>query len=186
MSLAIRRISIAALPMLMLGACNRESAAPPEANQAASAEVAGRIVPAALTKADGTPAGSVSVEDTANGVNVTIAASGLPQGVHGIHLHAAGKCEGPKFQSAGAHWNPTSRKHGRDNPQGAHLGDLANLEVGADGKGGSTFLIAATRTALADADGTALAIHAEVDDYKTDPSGNSGDRIACAVISPPK
>ena len=118
---------------------------------------------------------------------MSIAAIGLPPGVHGVHLHAVGKCDGPKFKSAGPHWNPTSRKHGRDNPEGWHLGDLTSIEIGADGSGHSSFSIEAARltdgpNALLDADGASLVIHANPDDYKTDPSGNSGDRIACGVI----
>ena len=122
---------------------------------------------------------------------MTVTASGMPAGTHGIHLHEKGLCEGPKFESAGAHWNPAAKKHGRDNPEGAHLGDLANLEVGADGAASANFTVAGAMMAsgakmLADADGTALVVHAKPDDYKTDPSGNSGDRIACAVVAAPK
>jgi Cu-Zn family superoxide dismutase len=130
--------------------------------------------------------GSASLASDPNGVTVTIDASGLPQGMHGLHLHEKGLCEGPKFESAGAHWNPAGKKHGRDNPQGAHLGDLANLEIGADGKGTAKFLIAGATmegaNGIADADGTSLVVHAKADDYKTDPSGDSGDRIACTVL----
>jgi Cu-Zn family superoxide dismutase len=117
--------------------------------------------------------------------------SGMYQGSHGIHLHETGRCDGPKFASAGAHWNPDARKHGRDNPAGAHLGDLPNLDVSATGAATATFsmpgaLRASGTPMLADADGTALVIHAKADDYRTDPSGASGDRIACAVLAPPK
>jgi Cu-Zn family superoxide dismutase len=175
-----------ALPALALVACNQEPTAPSDTNEAASTPVAATSPPVNLLKADGAPGGSVTLEDSASGVGVTIAAAGLSPGLHGIHLHAVGKCEGPKFESAGAHWNPTGRQHGRDNPAGAHLGDLDNIEIGADGGGNSALSIEATQMAIADADGTSLVIHAQADDYKTDPSGNSGDRIACAVISPPK
>ena len=77
---------------------------------------------------DGAALGSVAVSDGAGGATMTVTASGMPAGTHGIHLHEKGLCEGPKFESAGAHWNPAAKKHGRDNPDGAHLGDLANLE----------------------------------------------------------
>ena len=141
--------------------------------------------------ADGTALGSVSVSDAADGASMTVNASGMPAGVHGIHLHEKGLCDGPKFESAGGHWNPGAKKHGRDNPQGAHLGDLANLEVGANGTASANFTVAGAMmasgsTMLADADGTSLVVHAKRDDYKTDPSGASGDRIACAVIAAPK
>jgi Cu-Zn family superoxide dismutase len=99
-------------------------------------------------------------------------------------------CDGPKFESAGAHWNPQSKQHGRDNPMGAHLGDLANMDAADGAEASSSYLVAGvtmggTGNALADADGTSLVIHAKADDYKTDPSGNSGDRVACAVLAPP-
>ena len=141
--------------------------------------------------ADGAALGSVSVSEDAGGATMTRHRDGMPAGTHGIHLHEKGLCEGPKFESAGAHWNPAAKKHGRDNPQGAHLGDLANLEIGADGTATASFTVAGAMMAsganmLADADGTSLVVHAKADDYKTDPSGDSGDRIACAVIAPPK
>lgn len=183
----IGQISLSALTALILVACDREPAAPSVANQATS-ETSAKIAPAPLVKAEGVPAGSVTVKHDPNGVSLTIAAAGLPPGAHGVHLHAVGKCQGPKFESAGAHWNPARREHGRDNPQGAHLGDLANLEIAADGSGESIFAIGSASltegaNAIVDSDGTALVIHAKRDDYRTDPSGDSGDRIACAVIS---
>ncbi len=115
----------------------------------------------------------------------------MPPGDHGIHLHEKGLCDGPKFESAGAHWNPAGKKHGRDNPAGAHLGDLANLVVAANGTASVSIpvddvMMKSGANMLADADGTALVIHAKADDYKTDPSGDSGDRIACAVLAGPK
>ena len=152
---------------------------------------AGTTQSASFTGAAGAALGTVTVGDGAGGVTMTVAASGMPAGVHGFHLHEKGLCEGPKFESAGAHWNPGAKKHGRDNPEGAHLGDLANLEVDGSGSGSASFTVAGAMmasgsTMLADADGTALVVHAKPDDYKTDPSGNSGDRIACAVVAPPK
>ena len=112
-----------------------------------------------------------------------VQAQGLPPGTHGIHIHAVGRCEAPDFQSAGPHWNPTSRQHGRDNPQGAHHGDLPNITIGADGRGMLHADVAGASWAeLLDADGAAVVIHATADDYRTDPSGNSGGRIACGVI----
>ena len=141
--------------------------------------------------ADGKALGSVSVSEDANGATMTVNASGMPAGMHGIHLHEKGLCDGPKFESAGAHWNPGAKQHGRDNPQGAHLGDFANLEVAGAGTATASFTVAGAMMAsganmLADADGTAIVVHAKADDYKTDPAGDSGDRIACAVIAAPK
>lgn len=132
--------------------------------------------------------GNAYFEEEDNGVKVTLALAGLPPGIHGIHVHSVGKCEPPTFESAGPHFNPTHKEHGKLNPKGYHLGDLPNLEVGEDGKVDLTFL-AEGLTLEKDAansllrDGfTTLIIHESEDDYKTDPSGNSGARIACGII----
>ena len=122
------------------------------------------------------------------GVEVRVQAAGLPAGHYGVHLHAVGRCEGPAFASAGAHWNPTGRQHGSLNPSGHHLGDLPNLDVDGQGAGRLEFAIAGASMSgpngIFDADGAALVIHAAADDYRTDPSGNSGARIACGVLKP--
>ena len=145
----------------------------------------------AFAGSDGKALGSVTVTEDQSGLLLMVAATGLPAGKHGIHVHEKGLCEGPKFESAGSHWNPSAKQHGRENPAGAHMGDLVNLEVATDGSASTNFPIPGVMMAsggmmLADADGTALVVHAKADDYKTDPSGDSGDRIACAVIAPPK
>jgi Cu-Zn family superoxide dismutase len=130
-----------------------------------------------------------TVRQTAAGLSVHVEAAGLQAGTYGVHLHALGRCEAPAFASAGAHWNPTVRQHGRDNPAGPHLGDLPNLVVGGDGRGAIDFTVAgaaltgAGANALLDADGAAVLVHAQADDYRTDPSGNSGARIACGVLA---
>lgn len=147
---------------------------------------AGKVQDSVLRTADGKDVGTVSVREEAGGVVLTVAARNMKPGTYGMHIHAVGKCEGPKFESAGAHWNPDNKQHGIKNPQGPHAGDLPNLVIGAAGSGGSNFnLSAALHGGLApllDQDGAALVIHAKADDMKTDPSGNSGDRIACAVL----
>lgn len=135
-----------------------------------------------LVNSAGVSIGAVQTEQRAGGTYLRISVEGLSPGDHGLHLHAAGRCEGPGFQSAGAHLNPAGRQHGHLNPEGQHLGDLPNLTVSSNGRGALNFLISG---ALADADGTSLIVHAKPDDYRTDPSGNSGDRIACAVVAPP-
>jgi len=167
--------------LILIAACSR-AGEEPAANDA-SATPGG----AALKTADGKDAGLVTLSEDGKGVTVKVEVAGLEPGEHGLHLHMIGRCEGPKFESAGGHWNPTGKQHGRDNPEGAHLGDLANLGVGADGRGSSTFLIGGAtlkgaQNPLIDLDGAALVVHAKPDDYKTDPSGSSGDRIACAVL----
>lgn len=134
---------------------------------------------------DGSALGSVMVEDGPDGLLVRLSGTNMPPGSHGIHIHMAGRCEGPAFESAGAHWNPDNKQHGSDNPNGPHKGDLPNVTVGPDGTLTQTLTLAgATMAELRDTDGSALVIHAQPDDNKTDPSGNSGDRIACAVIAP--
>ena len=136
-----------------------------------------------LVSSSGAVLGMVRVFSEPTGLMLRIEAAGLPPGVHGVHLHAVGRCEPPGFTSAGPHWNPTARKHGHRNPEGFHMGDLGNLGVGADGKLVAGLLVPQARfDALRDADGAALVLHAKADDEMTDPSGNSGDRIACAVL----
>jgi Cu-Zn family superoxide dismutase len=139
-----------------------------------------------IRKADGTLAARAMVWTGGAGLEVRVQATGLPAGHYGVHLHAVGRCEGPAFASAGPHWNPTARQHGSLNPAGHHLGDLPNLDVDAQGMGRLEFAIhGASATGpggILDADGAALVIHAAPDDYRTDPSGNSGARIACGVL----
>lgn len=147
-----------------------------------------RWATAALADAAGASRGTATVTDSPAGLRLVIEASGLPQGGHGLHIHTAGRCDAPDFASAGPHWNPTGKMHGRDAANGPHWGDLPNLIVGTDGSGRIEALIPGTqlyggRAPLIDADGSAIMIHASADDYKTDPSGNSGGRIACGVFT---
>lgn len=141
----------------------------------------------AFATSAGAAAGTASVVPAANGNPLLrVKVSGLPAGVHGIHIHTVGKCDGPAFTSAGGHLNPSGHQHGKDNPAGSHLGDLPNITVDGHGNGelaqALTVDAATLRAQLADADGAAVVIHAAPDDYRTDPSGNSGARIACAVL----
>ena len=148
--------------------------------------------PMPLVGASGQSVGTVTAYQTAGGVTFRLEASGLPHGVHGIHVHAVGRCDAPDFKSAGSHWNPANRKHGTSNPAGPHAGDLPNVTVAANGVLSGTVTVAGADLttpagvpgALLDGDGAALVLHAKADDYMTDPSGNSGDRIACAVLVP--
>lgn len=146
------------------------------------------LATASVSRSDGASTGTASILSDRGATVLRVAVSGLPAGVHGIHLHTVGKCEGPSFTSAGGHLNPTNRQHGTLNPAGSHVGDLPNLEVGADGTGLLEYRVAhdpaMVRGGLFDADGTSLVIHAGPDDYRSDPSGNSGGRIACGVFAP--
>jgi superoxide dismutase, Cu-Zn family len=138
---------------------------------------------AELKTPDGTRIGTAVAEEVDGAIRVMVEVAGLPKGVHGTHVHAIGKCEAPDFASAGPHWNPSTHQHGKDNPMGPHAGDLPNLSVGDDGRDTTIFTLPeGTYAGLLDADGAALVVHAGPDDYKTDPSGNSGGRIACGVF----
>ena len=148
---------------------------------------------AELKNAKGEAVGTASFWEDANGVRLAVQVRGIPAGKHGFHFHAVGKCDPPEFTTAGGHFNPGGKKHGLKSPAGPHAGDLPNLEVGSDGAGRIEY---ATRlltlgsgpTSLFAADVSALVIHANPDDETTDPTGNSGRRIACGVIvraSPP-
>ncbi|WP_258536949.1 superoxide dismutase family protein [Novosphingobium taihuense] len=147
------------------------------------------LATANLTDGMGKSVGMARVEQTGTVMRLVAEVSGLSTGDHGIHLHTTGKCEAPAFASAGGHLNPSSHQHGSMNPAGPHLGDLPNVAVGADGKGALSFVLTGSAAELAasllDADGTAVVVHASADDYKTDPSGNSGGRIACGVLNRP-
>lgn len=138
-----------------------------------------------LISAGGLPAGSAALIASGDGYRLVGELTGLPAGSHGFHLHAVGRCEAP-FSSAGAHLNPGMHEHGNLNPKGPHLGDLQNIAVTADGRGSIDLPLSGTRAeldpVLFDADGTALVVHAAADDYRSDPSGNSGARIACGIL----
>jgi Cu-Zn family superoxide dismutase len=114
--------------------------------------------------------------------------TGLSAGNHGIHVHAVGRCDAPSFESAGAHVNPAGKQHGLENPLGSHAGDAPNITSDMNGQSqvDVTFahatLTASASNTLLDADGSAVVVHADPDDQKTDPSGNSGARIACGVL----
>lgn len=146
---------------------------------------------ATIAQADGTPAGSAQIEVSAKGTEIALRLTGLPPGVHALHLHAVGQCSGAAFADAGPHLNPASRQHGAHNPAGPHLGDLPNVTVDASGKADARLPLGATSDAgtlistLFDTNGTAIVVHAAADDYVTDPSGNSGGRIACGVLARP-
>lgn len=151
------------------------------ANMAGAAE--GATATATLATANGQPAGRATATQTAQGIRVSLEGAGLPPGQHGAHVHTVGRCDGPAFESAGPHWNPTDTEHGSENPAGPHGGDMPNLQVAADGSGTLSFdLPAGSFDQLLDADGAAMMIHADADDLRTDPSGNSGGRIACGVF----
>lgn len=141
-----------------------------------------------LKDAKGKSVGTASLRETKDGVRITVNAKALPEGLHAVHIHSVGKCEGPAFTSAGGHFNPMNKKHGLKNPEGPHAGDLPDMYVNKDGVGRyealmESMTLGAGATSIFDAAGTAIVIHTTADDNMTDPAGNSGDRIACGVIT---
>jgi len=139
----------------------------------------------------GATVGFVTATLNTNGLKLDINVYRLPRGQHGMHLHEVGKCDLPDFASAVAHWNPLNKQHGHQNPRGPHEGDLGNVDVGADGRAHVTRMIVLPvppagqpREANLSTTGLSLVIHKNADDEKTDPSGNSGDRIACGLVIP--
>jgi superoxide dismutase, Cu-Zn family len=141
-----------------------------------------------LKNADGKSVGTVELWSQGDGVGLELHLHDLTPGDHAIHFHQNAVCEGPDFKSAGGHFNPEGKKHGFDNPDGHHAGDLRNFTVDAEGKANGVKLESHDATLNSGphsllANGAAVVVHAKADDYKTDPSGNSGDRIACGVIS---
>lgn len=166
--------------LLMVGALTLTGCVRPPATTPPEIRTTGAT--AVLRTADGADRGRVMLAVTNGNMRVTVDASGLTAGAHGLHIHTVGKCDAPAFATAGPHWNPTMKMHGRDNPGGAHSGDLPNLMIGTDGRGSIGFDLPGTMASLIDADGASIIIHAVADDYKTDPSGNSGGRLACGVF----
>jgi Cu-Zn family superoxide dismutase len=140
---------------------------------------------ATLKDGSGKAVGTATLTDTPSGLLIKLILAGVPAGEHAFHIHAVGKCDAPDFKSAGDHFNPTNAKHGLMNPAGPHEGDMPNIYVPAGGKLEIEVLNPkVTVAALHDANGSALVIHASADDYKTDPAGNAGNRIACGVVTP--
>lgn len=144
------------------------------------------VATAILIDANGKTVGAATIKDVSHGLELQVKVRELDAGTKAIHLHSVGTCALPKFVSAGPHWNPDMKMHGKDNPMGPHAGDLPNLTVGKTGRASYKATAHGFRLTgdkgLIDADGGAVIIHASPDDYKSDPTGNAGDRIMCGVF----
>ncbi|MGQ0561208.1 MAG: superoxide dismutase family protein [Gemmatimonadota bacterium] len=158
--------------LLVLAACGGQSNEPAPGARADFINASGQQI------------GSATLHQGADGVVIRTRVDEVPAGEHGFHIHQVGRCE-PPFQTAGGHFNPAGREHGSLNPEGPHAGDLANLPADASGKLIETIARGVLLENLFDSDGSALVVHANPDDYRADPAGNAGARIACGVIRRP-
>jgi Cu-Zn family superoxide dismutase len=189
----MKRLLVLSISLAMVAGCARQTAvSPPPASQP---PVSGPTPPpsrldvraiASINDVANTTIGSASFSDTPAGLLVTINVTGLGIGPHGVHLHSVGSCVAPTFVSAGDHFNPSGKRHGFRNGDGHHAGDMPNLLSPAAGTHRVQLLLDGVkltgRGGLVDGDGASIVIHGAEDDLLTDPSGNSGGRLACGVI----
>ncbi|HEX6374597.1 MAG TPA: superoxide dismutase family protein [Allosphingosinicella sp.] len=173
---------------LALAACATDRDGAEDEGAVVSSTIGPPVLNADLRDAQGRTRARATVEQSGDSLRVRVEAVAMSAGAYGLHLHNVGRCDPPAFTSAGPHWNPTGQMHGKDNPKGMHKGDLPNLLVGTDGRGSFEYTIpnaslsGMSPTKLIDENGAAVVIHAKPDDFRTDPSGNSGGRIACGVL----
>jgi superoxide dismutase, Cu-Zn family len=153
-----------------------------------SLSASAQVAKATLKNVEGKTVGEANLIQTTGGVLIRLVVKGLPAGEHAVHVHAVGKCD-PPFESAGGHFNPEAKKHGLEAADGAHAGDMPNLHVPPNGDLAVEILNTAVTlekgrpNSVFDPDGSALIVHTSADDYKSDPAGNAGGRIACGVIT---
>ncbi len=154
---------------------------------AATPAISADEVSTVLKDAEGIQVGDVTLTDVPSGVLLTLDLHEVPPGDHALHIHGVGKCEPPKFESAGPHFNPDDKEHGLKNPKGPHAGDMPNIHVPDSGtlkiEVLNTFVTLTGKNALLDEDGAAIVIHEGADDYTSDPAGHAGNRLACAIVT---
>jgi superoxide dismutase, Cu-Zn family len=177
----------AVLALAAAGCVNSQVRAAREASGSGAAQPSAGMARADLRDLQGALVGTATLQQTPHGVLLTADIANLPPGTHAIHFHAVGRCEAP-FATAGGHFNPATRQHGFRSEMGAHAGDLPNIHVPSSGATRIDHIardvsLGTSGNGLLDADGTAIVVHALADDYRTDPSGASGDRIACGVVA---
>ena len=173
---------------LLAEAADRSPAGKPAGKKEAPAASAPLSAQATLRGLDGKQVGTATLTETPEGVLVVASFTGLKPGEHAFHIHEVGKCE-PPFKTAGGHFNPAGRSHGLMSGTGGHAGDMPNVHVPPSGQLKVEVLVHGVTlkpgapNSLADPDGAALVLHEGPDDYRTDPAGNAGGRIACGVVS---
>ena len=173
--------STAVLAAITIAACGGQARGPE------GAKLPDITASASLVDTAGARVGVASFSEGDGSTQLGVSVTGLAPGEHGMHIHETGSCTPPSFESAGGHFNPASKQHGLLNPEGAHAGDMPNLVVEADGSADTTFtvspsLLAEGAGSMIGTEKRAFVIHADPDDQKTDPSGNSGARVVCGVI----
>lgn len=185
------RWKVAAISALLvtsaLAGCSQPTSSGTESGEKQEQTEEVKTATAQLRNADGDEVGTATLTEGDQGVEIQLEAKDLKPGKHGFHIHETGTCQPPDFKSAGGHFNPEGKEHGKKNPQGSHVGDLPNLEIQSDGTGKLTTTaegatLGKGKNSLLKKGGTALVIHADPDDMKTDPAGDAGDRIACGEV----
>ena len=189
---------LAAAAVLVMAACAGQDAddtaagdaavdsTPAVVERAGTTGAAGDTIAVDFIDREGANAGGARLVRVDGGIEIAVRVTGLTLGEHGFHVHQVGECAAPGFESAGAHFSPEPKQHGLQNPQGPHAGDLPNLRADAGGVADTIFTVDRMAfggaSSLTQPNGLALVVHADADDYRTDPSGNAGDRVACGVI----
>ena len=179
---SFRPLLLPAMAVLGLSACSSETST--------TASSSSTTIERNIMSANSEKLGTLTLKDLGmGGTAVTVSVSGISEGSHAMHFHETGLCEGPDFKSAGGHYNPTNRAHGKKMADGPHAGDMMNIMVDADLNGQVSFVNERVSIngdhglpAIFDQDGTALILHEKADDYASQPSGAAGARIGCALL----